>query len=680
MRTLTLSISKALLGVLILLSLHGNAQWTQVASSANVYKSILFAEDSICIVQSSYPEAIYRTADAGQNWSSSIVSSLTNDYTGFFINKNEGFVVYETGEVYMSSNGGASWAFISIIDSAQGLSTNGYNISGIYFVSIDTGFVFFTKVFFGNSSSVCFKTIDGGNNWSNTIENIDIQQVHFINNFIGFLGTNDYIFRTSDGGANWVPVLGGTSYNFGPYGVERYLQFVNTTDGFLMDGDGNLYKSTDAGLNWNIIYTDTNPTYPSAQLFFVDAMNGFLGGPHGGHICKTDDGGLTWVVNSFPTDSIWSLFFATKDIGYAIGDPGTPGNLYKTSNGGIYTTLNIDVWPGDANADKTANNYDVLNIGIAYNEIGSVRSGASLSWIAQPATDWGNAFSNGADYKHADCDGDGIVDTNDVQAILLNYGSTHNKTDNNIVVTAADPLLYLEFPSDSVAVSTSISIPIYFGASSLAVDSLYGLAFSISYDTTLIKSASVTANFNNSWLGTINTDMFSVSKNLPDNERIDIAVSRTDQQNKLNGFGQIGELNIVTSDNISGKLLITKALQLNISNVKAITASGIAFAVNTAGDSVVVVDDSLAGFSDVLIDFKAIIVYPNPAKNNISIQVNGASIKSVTMYNILGQNEVNITGNINSKLQINLADYPAGMYMLQIETDKGKVTKKFSKE
>ena len=37
----------------------------------------------------------------------------------------------------------------------------------------------------------------------------------------------------------------------------------------------------------------------------------------------------------------------------------------------------------------------------------------STAWTAQAATDWGQTFASSVDYKHADCNGDGIVDAND---------------------------------------------------------------------------------------------------------------------------------------------------------------------------------------------------------------------------------------------------------------------------
>ena len=68
-----------------------------------------------------------------------------------------------------------------------------------------------------------------------------------------------------------------------------------------------------------------------------------------------------------------------------------------------------DVWPGDANYDLTVNNFDVLNIGLAFNETGPVRVGATNNYVAQPATDWSSFFQSGVNKKHADCNGDDFV-------------------------------------------------------------------------------------------------------------------------------------------------------------------------------------------------------------------------------------------------------------------------------
>jgi len=53
------------------------------------------------------------------------------------------------------------------------------------------------------------------------------------------------------------------------------------------------------------------------------------------------------------------------------------------------------VWPGDANSDGVANNFDVLELGIAAGSVGPVRPGANIFWTGQSGTPWSNTYANG---------------------------------------------------------------------------------------------------------------------------------------------------------------------------------------------------------------------------------------------------------------------------------------------
>src|SRR6185295_456174 len=85
----------------------------------------------------------------------------------------------------------------------------------------------------------------------------------------------------------------------------------------------------------------------------------------------------------------------------------------------ILATLSNSVWPGDCNYDLTVDNTDFLYLGLAWNDTGSIRVGATINYTAQPATDWVNSFSSGVNHKHADTNGDGVVDANDATAVSL---------------------------------------------------------------------------------------------------------------------------------------------------------------------------------------------------------------------------------------------------------------------
>lgn len=69
------------------------------------------------------------------------------------------------------------------------------------------------------------------------------------------------------------------------------------------------------------------------------------------------------------------------------------------------------------------------------------------------------------------------------------------------------------------------------------------------------------------------------------------------------------------------------------------------------------------------------VIYPNPVKNIFSIESN-AQIKKIGIYNTLGQ-LVKIVSDIEN--QIDISDLNSGTYVIRLESDKGKTTKKLVK-
>ena len=83
------------------------------------------------------------------------------------------------------------------------------------------------------------------------------------------------------------------------------------------------------------------------------------------------------------------------------------------------------VWPGDANYDGVANNFDILNLGVNYGTSGPARTAASNAWTGQVCANWANSSPGGINGKHCDCDGNDTVDVADTIPIYLNYGLMH---------------------------------------------------------------------------------------------------------------------------------------------------------------------------------------------------------------------------------------------------------------
>jgi plastocyanin len=336
-------------------------------------------------------------------------------------------------------------------------------------------------------------------------------------------------------------------------------------------------------------------------------------------------------------------------------------------------SLNDSVWPGDANSDGVANLFDVLPIGLAYGSTGPVRAGASLLWVGQPATDWASSFGSGVNYKHADCNGDGIVNINDVPAILLNYGQTHTKGEGG---AKSNVDLYLEASVDTTTLASPVTVSVKLGTSLIQADSIHGIVFSFEYENDLIDTGSMQINYNNSWLGNIqnNNDMIALDTNFKSSAVWEIGITRTDQVHK-GGFGEIASIDIVTVDDLSGLTAGDyEILNLNLSYVLAIDQEGNAKALNWESDSVYIglfpnsVDQSV---SKVIGSF-----YPNPTTQIIKYK---GQIDDMHLQVLNGIGQVMLDRPHYSGEDIDVSKLPAGAYFINMNKGTEILTKKMLK-
>jgi len=71
-------------------------------------------------------------------------------------------------------------------------------------------------------------------------------------------------------------------------------------------------------------------------------------------------------------------------------------------------------------------------------------------------------------------------------------------------------------------------------------------------------------------------------------------------------------------------------------------------------------------------------IYPNPAKDNITIESNSNIKQKMEIVNLLGQTVY--TGFISSKACIDIASFTKGIYILKLSTDKEMLVQKFIKK
>ena len=365
-----------------------------------------------------------------------------------------------------------------------------------------------------------------------------------------------------------------------------------------------------------------------------------------------------------PYEVIWPSG-GTKHITMAIA---TPNCSWMDS---VAIPVSEDcVWPGDADNDGIANNFDLLAVGLAFSSTGPPRLNASLNWDAQYATPWANNLPNGANYVHTDTDGNGIVNADDTLAINQNYGLTHNKTGTTHGDNDDPPLLFLP-QTDTVAVADTLRLPIVLGLDSVPADSVYGLAFTINYNATLVDSASAHISFDNSWMGTSGVDLLSISKDFYAQGKLDAALTRTDQQS-VNGFGTIAYFSIVMVDDIAGKDEVYETLNMNFSDVRLIGLQGQEIPVNASAIEITVGKNTTAVSPYLSRLWK---VYPQPADQQFYIESAVHEKLMIEITNLSGQQLLR-QSQIGHRISVSVADLPKGIYLLTVSNVRGKMVRK----
>ena len=211
----------------------------------------------------------------------------------------------------------------------------------------------------GNSYSggVLYYTNDGGDTWKKGDDSTDnIYSITHISADSAYaVGARGLILLTTDGGEHWTQISdddpGFSGIYFSSPSVGYAVSLSGSSSNIL-----SVYKTIDAGDNWNITYVDSSfsPAYAFLNsLFFIDNMTGFIAGSK---FIKTTDGGGTWnTVNSgvassdttYPDPAFQDVYFVNHSLGFAIfRDYSTGDGVIKTTDGG--TTWN----PVNINNDK----------------------------------------------------------------------------------------------------------------------------------------------------------------------------------------------------------------------------------------------------------------------------------------------------------------------------------------
>lgn len=333
------------------------------------------------------------------------------------------------------------------------------------------------------------------------------------------------------------------------------------------------------------------------------------------------------------------------------------------------------VWPGDANNDLVANNIDVLAVGLGGNSTGPARANASSLWVGQPSLAWVDTIPGAIDKKYVDCDGNGVIDSLDLLPIAANYGLTHNKT-SSANGTQTDPNLSLSFSADSFQVGDTVTVQIDLGDVNINAQNIYGIAFSILYDSSLIDTNTFSLDFSSSWIGN-SSDVYSFEYDQWSMGRTDAAIVRNDQM-AVSGMGMIAQATFVIIDNIDGKrqTLVSDTLELALGDVVLIGVDGKPLPLNWVNDDAIVFESILDQGIPVSAQLN---LYPNPSTDLLYVESEGELISGLDVVDLHGKTLARYTPE-SERYALSVAALPAGVYFLRIHRDSGTEIRRLLKQ
>lgn len=298
------------------------AQWEPISSPVSgLIFDITFINDSVGFCAGN--DGVIKTTDYGNTWNLVYASPIGSNL--FFIDETVGYLVSRNNnELYKSIDSGNTWQLNT--------SFSNETPEAVFFTSIDTGYLI-SSIYGPPGGSFIYKTINGGDNWTQT------------NSFPN------------------IPTL-------------QAITFTNSNTGFVVGYSGQIIKTDNAGTDWTVSQVPNTETLFS--VCFPDQMTGFAVGYSnfsGSEIIKTVDEGISWQnLSSGGTinNALRGVYFSTVDTGYAVGEN---GRIISTSDAG-------DTWVSSDSGvlEDLHSNFSISNIGFTVGAAGTIlRTTNSLS-------------------------------------------------------------------------------------------------------------------------------------------------------------------------------------------------------------------------------------------------------------------------------------------------------------
>ena len=337
------------------------------------------------------------------------------------------------------------------------------------------------------------------------------------------------------------------------------------------------------------------------------------------------------------------------------------------------------VFPGDTNKDGWVNIFDALPIGLGYNTVGVVRPNATIAPTYQAAFDWLAPLIFDQDAKHADCDGNGLIDENDFDAIDQNYQYVAKK---ELIVDASLPSVKISFESDTIelqnAGGNAITVParLSVGTEDQPITDFLGLAVSFDYHSNNVQAITTEAVVS-SFIEEPNT-LFIKDKNDLLAHQYGLAITKKNQIGST-GFGVLAEVGfVIIVDVLEAR---QTNVEFSINDLKVIDSKGQIIPVNISTDSIhltiLSIESRPISTSTKEETLKQhISIAPNPTAGSLLLSLDkSVSYRDgvVDLYNTLGE-KVLTQHILQANTQLEVSHIDAGVYWMTVRLAEGQVS------
>lgn len=136
----------------------------------------------------------------------------------------------------------------------------------------------------------------------------------------------------------------------------------------------------------------------------------------------------------------------------------------------------------------------------------------------------------------------------------------------------------------------------------------------------------------------------------------------------------IGTLQFVIIDNIAGKRDTSRVFNISLTDVQIIDETMKDQIFNTADDAAVITQVT-TNINELKTANKSLKIYPNPAKEILTIETKDLKVKHLKLVNLLGQVVIQKEVVNTDKITIQTGNLESGIYILSLITADGVISK-----